>query len=143
MDTQILILLVDDEPPIIDMIQRIGRQHFSEAEFVSASSPDVALTYLDDSSLPRPQLILLDIDLHAPTNGFDLLTKIQQHRYAIGIPVIMFTVSASEPDITRAYENGAVAYTRKPESLADWVHYVQMLRDYWFRTAVLPRTGQP
>lgn len=143
MDNEIKILLVDDEPPIIDMIQRIGHQHFSEAKFISAKSPEETLRYLDDSSLPRPQLILLDIDLHAPTNGFDLLAQIQQHRYAVGIPVIMFTVSASEPDITRAYENGAVAYTRKPDSLADWVHYVQMLRDYWFRTAILPRTSQP
>lgn len=143
MDNQILILLVDDEPPVIDMIQRIGRQHFSEATFISANSAEETIRYLDNSSLPRPQLILMDIDLHAPINGFALLAQIQKHQYALGIPVIMFTVSASEPDIIRAYENGAVAYTRKPDSLSDWVHYVQMLRDYWFRTAILPRTSQP
>ncbi len=52
----------------------------------------------------------------------------------------MFTVSAAEPDISRAYEVGAVAYTQKPDSLTGWVNYVQLLRDYWFSMAILPPT---
>lgn len=136
----ILILLVDDEPPIIDMLQRVGHQHFPQATFISCNTPQETLDYIDDSANPRPQLILLDIDLHAPINGFDLLTQIQQHPHAKGIPVVMFTVSAAEPDISRAYEVGAVAYTQKPDSLTSWVNYVQLLRDYWFSMAILPRT---
>jgi len=136
----VLILLVDDEPPVIDMLQRVGRQHFSQATFASCNSPQETLDYVDDAAKARPQLVLLDIDLHAPTNGLDLLAQIRQHPQAKGIPVVIFTGSAAEPDISRAYEVGAVAYIQKPDSLTGWVNYVQLLRDYWFSMATLPPT---
>lgn len=140
-DKPILILLVDDEPPVIDMLRRVGRQHFPQAIFISCNTPQETINYLDDSTNPRPQLVLLDIDLHAPIDGFGLLAQIQQNPQAKGIPVVMFTVSAAEPDISRAYEVGAVAYTQKPDSLTGWVNYVQLLRDYWFSMAILPRSA--
>ena len=138
-----LILLVDDEPSMIDMLQRVGQHHFSEATFINTNSTQQTLAYFTDTARPRPQLILLDIDLHEPTNGFDLLAQIQQHPHAKGIPIVMFSVSVSDSDISRAYQVGAVAYTRKPDTLADWTNYVKTLREYWFDTAILPRTSLP
>ncbi|GAB3566549.1 hypothetical protein GCM10027578_15640 [Spirosoma luteolum] len=132
-----LVLVVDDEPPIIELLQRVGREHFPEARFISANSPQEALTYLDTPNHELPHLILLDIDLHSSVDGLELLPTIRSKTQGL-TPVVMFTMSDKKPDVARAYAAGAVAYTRKPEALKEWVTYVTLLRDYWFRISILP-----
>lgn len=135
--SSLLILIVDDEPPIIDILRRVGKKHFPEAVFTSANSPLEALTYLENTAQPQPDLILLDIDLHSTINGIELLPQIRE-RTRMLTPVIMFSTSDTRPNITQAYTHGASAYTRKPYDLDGWADYVKLLRDYWFRLSLLP-----
>lgn len=138
-DQSILILVIDDEPPVTDLLQRLGKQVFPEAQFRSVDSPQQALIYLRDSQQPQPQLILLDIDLHQAINGIELLPQLRQTLRTV-VPIVMFTVSDAQPDIDQAYAEGATAYTKKPDDLEGWRHYVEVLRNYWFRTHLLPQT---
>lgn len=136
-DHSINILVVDDEPPVIDLLQRLGQDLFPQARFISTDSPQQTLDYLADSNNQRPQLILLDIDLHQSLNGIDLLPQIRT-RLKGQIPIVMFTVSDAQPDIERAYAAGAVAYTKKPDNLEGWKHYINVLKTYWYTTSKLP-----
>lgn len=135
--SSLLILIVDDEPPVIDVLRRVGKKHFPEAAFISTNSPQETLTYLEDATQAKPDLILLDIDLHSTINGLELLPQIRE-RTRMLTPVIMFSTSDTQPNITQAYTHGASAYTRKPYDLDGWNDYVKLLRDYWFRMSLLP-----
>jgi CheY-like chemotaxis protein len=136
-DRSILILVVDDEPPIIDLLQRLGQDIFPQAQFVSTDSPQQTLDYLADTDNKQPQLILLDVDLHNSLNGIDLIPQIR-NQLREPAPIVMFSVSDAQPDIERSYEAGAVAYTRKPENLEEWKRYVNVLKTYWYTTSRLP-----
>jgi CheY-like chemotaxis protein len=138
--SSLLILIIDDEPPIVDILRRVGKKHFPEAVFISANSPHETLAYLEDSAQPQPDLILLDIDLHSVIDGLELLPQIRE-RTRMLTPVIMFSTSDTRPYITQAYTKGASAYTRKPYDLDGWVDYVKQLRGYWFSFSLLP--GHP
>lgn len=136
-DPSLLIMVIDDEPPVIDLLKRVGGQIFPEAEFISTDSPQQTLDYLANEPGKHPQMILLDIDLHHSLNGIELIPSIRK-LMKTRVPVIMFTISDAEPDIRDAYNAGAVAYTRKPESLAGWQDYVSVLKEYWYKTNLLP-----
>lgn len=136
-NSSIHILVVDDEPPIFDLLQRLGHQLFPEAQFISTRSGQECLDYLANPASVSPQLILLDIDLHQSINGLELLPQLRSLLKGQA-PIIILTVSDSNPDIQQAYDAGAVAYTRKPETLEDWKFYISMLKEYWYRTSMLP-----
>ncbi|GAB3687803.1 response regulator [Spirosoma flavus] len=136
-ETPILILLVDDEPPVIDILSRVGQQIFPEAQFISTESPQETLNWLADKSRQQPQLILLDIDLHQSLNGIELIPQIRSLTNN-QVPIVMFTISDSKSDVRRAYEAGAVAYTQKPSNMESWREYVDILKRFWYKTSRLP-----
>ncbi len=54
------------------------------------------------------------------------------------IPVVIFTTSLAEADISRCYELGANCYLVKPGNLADYVAVVRSMADFWLGYATLP-----
>ena len=136
------ILVVDDEPPICELLEQVARRLFPEASFSNARSAQETLDYLATRAATPPQLILLDIDLGASTNGVELIPHLKDHLQGRA-PIVMLTSSAEQPLVKQAYEQGAVAYTQKPDDLAGWRTYVAMLRSYWHDTTILPTTAEP
>ncbi|GAB3052327.1 response regulator [Spirosoma pulveris] len=136
------ILVVDDEPPICELLERIADPIFPEACFVNTRSAQETLDYLDKLPATAPQLILLDIDLGSSVDGLALIPELQ-NRLKGRAPIIMFSSSSEPPAVKQAYEKGAVAYTQKPDNLAGWKSYVASLRSYWHDTTILPTTAQP
>ncbi|GAB4020205.1 response regulator [Spirosoma migulaei] len=136
------ILVVDDEPPICELLARLANQLFPEASFVNARSAQETLSYLDKHYEEPPQLILLDIDLGHSINGLDLIPQLNDHLKG-RVPIVMLTSTLEPPVVKQAYEKGAVAYTHKPDQLQQWKNYVSSLRSYWHDTTLLPTTAQP
>lgn len=136
------ILVVDDEPPICDLLTRIASQVFPEASFVNVRSAQETLSYLDRQLNTPPQLILLDINLGQSIDGLALIPQLND-RLKGRAPIVMLTASFEPPVVKQAYEHGAVAYTQKPEDLQGWRHYVANLRSYWHDTTTLPTTAEP
>ncbi|MBD2703314.1 response regulator [Spirosoma sp. BT702] len=136
-ETPLTILVIDDEPPILEMLQRIGQQAFPEASFVGVASPQQAFAYLNDELAQQPKLILLDIDFQQSVNGLDVLPQLRA-RLQGKAPIIMFSGHSTDTNIIQTYEKGAVAYTQKPQDLAGWRAYVERLKTYWHQTVVLP-----
>ncbi|GAB3050139.1 response regulator [Spirosoma pulveris] len=136
-DPSFTILVVDDEPPICEVLVRLAKKEFPEADFINTRSVQETLAYFDQQPLRLPQLILLDIDLRQVKSGLDLLPELRQ-RFQGRIPIVVFSASAAEPVIEQAYAQGAVAYTQKPEEASEWREYVRLLRTYWYEVARLP-----
>lgn len=131
------ILVVDDEPPIYEMLTLIARKVFPEATFSSASSAQETLLKIDESMARLPQLVLLDIDLRQSVSGLDLLPELK-NKLRGQVPIIIFSASGDPSTVQQSYTQGAVAYTKKPDDLQGWRDYLTSLRGYWYDTTRLP-----
>ncbi|GAB3050604.1 hypothetical protein GCM10027185_62330 [Spirosoma pulveris] len=131
---------MDDEPSIGELLKRLAQQEFPQASWVSTRSAQETWQYLEQTSLKLPQLILLDLDLRAATNGLALLAELRQH-FQGRVPIIVLSATAEVADVEQAYSQGAVAYTQKPEDLSAWRAYVRLLRAYWYQASRLPGQG--
>ncbi|WP_018621712.1 response regulator [Spirosoma luteum] len=131
------ILVVDDDPSVIDLFKRIGKHTFSEATFTWTQSHQETISYLSRPASTLPRLILLDIDFQTGPDGLSALPELV-NQFSGQLPIIMFSNSNEQDQIKRAYSYGAVAYTQKPQELQEWKNYVSILRRHWYETAVLP-----
>lgn len=131
------ILVVDDDTTIFDLLSRIGEQQFPQATFSSITTPQETITYLENHSPKRPQLVLLDIDFQHSIDGLALLPRLYSW-FKGQVPIIMFSATTEEPLVKQAYDAGAVAFTRKPDDLQGWKDYVISLKKYWYETTLLP-----
>lgn len=86
---------------------------------------------------PKPELIVLDLNLPR-VDGRQVLSELKADPDLSKIPVLIFTTSQANDDITRCYELGANCYLIKPGNLRDFVAVVQSMADFWLGFASLP-----
>lgn len=84
-----------------------------------------------------PACILLDLNMPRK-DGREALKELKQHAVFRKIPVIVFTTTKNELEITRCYELGANTYVVKPVSFDGLLKVVEDIRNYWFGTASIP-----
>ena len=82
------------------------------------------------ASAPRPNLILLDLNL-PKKNGLEVLEEIKKDEKLRKIPVVVLTVSESEEDMVRACDSGASGYLQKPTHVEDFEKLLQTVWEYW------------
>ena len=138
MNAKFSILLVDDDPHLLDILCRAASRSFPEAIFSQIHSSTQAQAYLNQLDGYGPKLILLDIDLKQTETGLDFLVFLGAHPEGRLLPVIMLTVSSLGEDKAKAYSLGATSFTLKPFDFDGWVKYLAILRLYWFETVTLP-----
>jgi two-component system KDP operon response regulator KdpE len=103
------ILVVDDEPDVIEVVNLCFSLRWPEAETTSASTGEEALKLIEQD---RPDFILLDINLPG-MDGFHLCQEI---RAICDVPIVMLSARDSEVDKVRGLEMGADDYITKPFS---------------------------
>lgn len=86
--------------------------------------------YKDKQRFPRPDLILLDINM-PKMDGFQVLEKLKVDEQYNFIPVVMLTSSKSEEDIVKSYSHGAASYISKPVDYERFVEIVDGFNFYW------------
>jgi CheY-like chemotaxis protein len=85
----------------------------------------------------RPDLILLD--LHMPvTNGLQLLKILKGTPELAMIPLVIFSGSEDRADVLDAYQSGASAFVRKPDSPNAYADVLRGVIDFWLGVAELP-----
>lgn len=92
----------------------------------------------DHTEAPRPDLILLDLNL-PKYDGRQVLEKIKSDPDLSSIPVVVLTTSAAEEDILRSYKLHANAYVTKPVDLEQFIKAVQEIDDFFVTVVKLPR----
>lgn len=68
-----LILLVDDNPDLIDILNRASQRAFSNARFKQVHNTVEGKAYFRELEGDGPKLVLLDIDLQEKVDGLDFL----------------------------------------------------------------------
>jgi CheY-like chemotaxis protein len=88
-------------------------------------------------SAPRPDLILLDLNL-PKKSGREVLQEIKQDANLRRIPVVIMTSSDDEKDILAAYNNYVNCYVTKPVDLDQFIRVVKSIEHFWFSVVKLP-----
>jgi chemotaxis family two-component system response regulator Rcp1 len=136
------ILLVDDNPADIDLMSEVlanSKRHF---HVNVANDGAKAISFLrrqgEYATAPSPDLVVLDLNLPRK-DGREVLSEVKADPTLAKIPVVIFTTSQANSDVTRSYELGANCYLRKPGNLPDFVAVVQSMADFWLGFASLPQ----
>jgi len=141
MDKPIDILLVEDNAGDV----RLTQEAFKEGRVLNTLSVATdgveALAFLRRegrfADAPRPQLILLDLNL-PKMDGRQVLSEIKADPALRRIPVVVLTTSKAEQDIMRAYDEHASCFINKPVDLDQFLHVVQTIEDFWLTVVRLP-----
>ncbi len=89
------------------------------------------------SSSPRPDLILLDLDL-PKKDGRQVLEEIKVDPDLKRIPVVILTISKAEEDVLKSYNLHANCFITKPLDLSQFVTVVKSIEDFWLTIVKLP-----
>ncbi len=135
------ILLVEDSPA--DVL--IAREALKEAKLINTihvtEDGMEAMEFLNKrgkfASAPRPDLILLDLNLPRK-NGREVLEEIKNDANLKSIPVVVLTTSSAEEDILRSYNLHANCYVVKPVEFDSFVKAIQSIQHFWFSIVALP-----
>ena len=90
-----------------------------------------------DPSAPRPDLILLDLNL-PKKDGREVLAEIKASPTLKQIPVVVLTTSKDETDVLQSYGHHANCYITKPIDFSQFVNVVRQVESFWFAVVTLP-----
>ena len=112
------ILVVDDEPDVVDLFKRRFRRELKRGDYAMyfANSGEDALRQLRDGIEPEVMLILSDINMPG-MSGFELLREVKG--LWPGLPVAMITAYGDDESRRRATEAGATDFLTKPLNFDD------------------------
>ncbi|MBN2443428.1 MAG: response regulator [Spirochaetales bacterium] len=90
-------------------------------------------------NLPLQTAFIL-LDLNMPKlDGRKTLELIKKDENLKKIPIIIFTTSDSEEDISWAYTCGASSFITKPSSFESMVNIMKTVKKYWIEIVTLPQ----
>ena len=92
------------------------------------------------SKVPRPDLILLDLNL-PKKDGREVLAEIKDDDELKRIPVVVLTISSAEEDILKSYNLHANCFITKPIDLSQFMKVVHSVEDFWLTIVKLPNGG--
>jgi two-component system phosphate regulon response regulator PhoB len=105
------ILIVDDEPDIVEFVEYNLRQERFETK--SAGDGPAALRLAREF---QPDLVLLDLMLPG-IDGLEVCRQLKSRTETAHIPIVMLTAKGEETDIVTGLEIGADDYVSKPFSM--------------------------
>ena len=130
------ILLVEDNPDDVNLNRLAFRQVDIAHQLHVARDGQEAMAFLnrqdDFSEAPRPDLILLDLNMPIK-DGRAVLKEVKQDTKLQRIPVIVLTTSDSETDRLLAYRYNANAYLVKPMDIDELFELVKTLSLFWLK----------
>ena len=87
---------------------------------------------------PRPDLILLDLNLPKKDGREVLARRSKRIRVLRQIPVVVLTTSEAEEDVFRAYTAHANCYITKPLDLNQFIRVIKAIEGFWLTVVKLP-----
>ena len=139
-----IILLVEDDRGSQELTRRALGEGKICNELRIVEDGEEALAYLfrrgkykDPATSPRPDLLLLDLNLPR-VDGREVLEQIRADSKLRRMAVVVLTTSRQEEDILRSYELGCNSFITKPVDVNQFIQVIQALERYWFQIVVLP-----
>ena len=138
------ILLVEDRVSNIDLILEASENIQIPYNLHIVQDGEEATDFVyrkgDYSHTPRPDLILLDLNL-PKMNGHEFLALIKQDPKLKLIPIVVLTTSTCARDIIESYALNANCYVNKPSDIKQFFRVIQLIFDFWLTSVTLPPTS--
>ena len=134
------ILLVEDNPADVRLtVEALKDARVANRLHVARDGVE-AINMLKDESgaVPRPDLILLDLNLPRK-DGREVLQEIKQDERLRHIPVVVLSTSQAEQDIAQSYRLRANAFVTKPVEIDHFFEVVRSMEHFWLQAARLAR----
>jgi CheY-like chemotaxis protein len=139
------VLLVEDDPGDVLMTREAFEEHKVRNNLSVVSDGADALAFVrregEFSGAPRPDLILLDLNL-PKRDGREVLSEIKNDPDLREIPIVVLTTSSAEADILSSYRLHANAYVTKPVDFERFISAVKQIDDFFVSLVKLPPRGQ-
>jgi len=136
------VLLVEDDPGDILMTREAFEHYKIQNKLHVVTDGEQALQFLRQAGeyvgVPRPGLILLDLNLPR-RSGLEVLAELKQDHVLRVIPVVVLTTSQAEEDILRSYSLHANAYVSKPVDFEHFIAAIQQIDNFFMALVQLPR----
>ena len=136
------ILLVEDNPGDVRLALEVFKECKVRNNLHVVDDGVKAMEFLrhqgDYRQVPRPDLILLDLNLPRK-DGREVLAEIKADENLKRIPVVVLTISNAEQDILKAYDLNANCFITKPVDLSQFVSVVKSIEDFWLSIVRLPK----
>ncbi|MBC8166145.1 MAG: response regulator [Bryobacteraceae bacterium] len=126
MQRTIRILLAEDNPADVYLIEEALREHNVSFEITVAEDGEAAISMLASKSI-EPDIVLLDLNMPKRSGG-EVLERLRQDG-ARNIPVIILTSSDSPADREEALRLGATRYIRKPTGLDEFLEIGRTIKE--------------
>ncbi|MGA2264771.1 MAG: response regulator [Acidobacteriota bacterium] len=91
------------------------------------------------ASAPRPDLVLLDLNLPR-RDGRQVLADMKSDPSLRSIPVVILTSSKAEEDVAKMYDLHANCYIVKPVDFQRLMEVVKSIESFWLTVVKLPHT---
>ncbi|HEX9520344.1 MAG TPA: response regulator [Streptosporangiaceae bacterium] len=137
----IQILLVEDDPGDVLITREAFADNKVRNHLSVVSDGEAAMAFLrregEFASAPRPDLILLDLNLPRKA-GHEVLAEVKSDADLQRIPVVILTTSDAEEDILRSYDLHANAYVTKPVDFDRFLGVVRQIDEFFVTVVKLP-----
>lgn len=145
---RIVLVMVDDDEDDCLLVEAALYEAYLRCDFHSVQDGSEMLDYLNrrgryrnPESAPRPDIILLDLNMPG-MSGRVVLQKLKSDERFRAIPVIILTTSRQAEDVAFCYDMGANTYIVKEASFAGLRDALCVVRDYWLDKVTLPPKGE-
>jgi two-component system, chemotaxis family, response regulator Rcp1 len=135
------ILLVEDNPIDVRLTKEALKESKMSINLHVVGDGASALKFLaqdgEYASVPRPDLIILDLNLPKKT-GHEVLDHVKSEESLSRIPVVVLTASHADEDILKSYKLHANCYIVKPLDVDKFFRIVRSIEDFWISIVKLP-----
>jgi chemotaxis family two-component system response regulator Rcp1 len=136
------ILLVEDNEGDVRLIREVlgevsktARLHVVADGAEAMEFPGCQGRYIN---APRPQLILLDLNM-PKLHGREVLARVRADPHLQTIPVMVLKGSQAQSDVVRGHELRANSRLKKPDNSSVFEEMVESLNDFWLKRVKLPK----
>jgi CheY-like chemotaxis protein len=137
------ILLVEDNPGDVRLTIEALKEGKVHNNLSVVGDGVAAIEFLrkqgDYAEAPRPDLILLDLNLPRK-DGREVLAEVKEDPSLKRIPIVILTTSQAEQDVIRSYNLHANCYITKPVDLPQFLDVVESIEDFWLTVVKLPES---
>lgn len=143
-EREITILMADDDEDDRMLVQDAFDSLNMRCRLLFVVNGDELMDYLhhrskysDPKGYPRPDIILLDLNM-PQKSGLEALKEIRSdHNFKL-IAVLILSTTTDKEQIEKSYALGANAYIAKPISFERLVQAIEAIRKFWFDVSELP-----
>jgi CheY-like chemotaxis protein len=135
------VLLVEDDPGDVLIAQEALKASSLTSKLTVVPDGVEAIRYLrredDYADAPRPDLILLDLNL-PKKSGHEVLAEVKADPALRKIPIVVLTTSGAAEDVVRSYDLHANVFVTKPVDFDHFTSVIKQIDDFFLTVAQLP-----